>query len=107
MILVLWGTGAWFFLLASMLAGITRAGRVLATINFQLEFAPETRRPTYVALAALFGFPIIVVPLIGGWIADRWGYDPVFLSSGVFILIGMAMFVAFVREPRNEPREAM
>jgi MFS family permease len=90
------------FYLAAFLHGIMRGGNVLAAMNFPLEFAPETRRPSYLSLRFLFSMPFMVMPFIGGWIADRWGYDVVFMAASVFVVLGMLMYRFRVIDPRKE-----
>jgi MFS family permease len=90
------------FLTAAFLVGLLQGGIVLVTVNFALEFTPETRRPSYQSLRSLFAMPFIFMPLLGGWIADKVGYNAVFASAAAILVAGVALFAATVRDPRRE-----
>ena len=40
---------------------------------------------------AMSSWLIILYPVIGGWIATRWGYETVFALAAVVILIGAVL----------------
>ncbi len=99
---VITATSAHAFLAAVFLVGVLQGGVVLVAVNFALEFAPENRRPSYQSLRSLFSLPFIFMPLLGGWIADRVGYNTVFVVAGVILVAAVALFAATVQDPRRE-----
>ncbi|MBD3241277.1 MAG: MFS transporter [Chitinivibrionales bacterium] len=90
------------FLVAIGVAGVVKGGAVLVNINFPLEFVPENRRPSYMRLKALFSMPVIVAPFVGGWLADRYGYNLVFVLPGVLVVVGLVLFGVTITDPRRE-----
>ena len=86
-----------FLLLGLSLSGVQLAGFTLIT-----EFGPEERRPTYVALASVGYAPFAIgAPLVGGAIANAWGYPPVFVLTAVAGLAGAALIQFWVPDPRR------
>ncbi len=74
-------------------SGFVWAGYNLATFNFLLEMTPEETRPRYVAFQqSLVGLGMTAGAALGGLIAERWGYLPVFLTSAAGRLLASAVF---------------
>ncbi len=44
--------------------------------------------------------PLYFMPLLGGWLADRYGYQSVLLVGGVLLLIGLTQALTLC-EPRR------
>jgi MFS family permease len=86
---------------AVVLSGVAGAGMTVFGINFPLEFAPENRRPTYMALRSLCGAPFIVLPFVGGWIADTLGGATVFGIACFCIVAGLIVLALCVSDPRR------
>lgn len=94
------------FLAAIGIAGAVQGGAVLVQTNFPLEFVPENRRPSYMRLKFLFSMPLLVMPFIGGWLADRFGYDIVFVLASVLVGSGVVLFAVTISDPRREAQLA-
>lgn len=65
------------------------------------ELCREDERPTYVALASLFSSPFILAGTAGGWVADHFGYNPVFVFAGLCALAAAIWLAVVVQEPRS------
>ena len=76
------------FALVFLFLGIGDGSTMLGVLNYVLEIAPSADRTSYVGLTNTLAGMIILYPIIGGWIATRWGYEAVFALAAVVILIG-------------------
>jgi MFS family permease len=86
-----------FMLMNGALASMFVAGQ-----GITLEFGGPGNLPTYVALAnTLLSVPILVAPLLGGWLADTIGFGNLFVVALVFSLAGWAAMRFAVRDPRH------
>lgn len=80
-------------------SGFVWAGYNLATFNFLLEMTPEETRPRFVAFQqSLVGLGMTVGAALGGWIAEAWGYRPVFLISAAGRLLANGVFALSMAE---------
>jgi predicted MFS family arabinose efflux permease len=104
-LLALSAHGFWAYALVFALFGVNVAGANLAGLTFIAEFGPAVRRPTYVALASVAYAPFVIgAPLLGGVLADHWGYAPVFWLSGVAGLLALVAYQFWVPDPRKRAR---
>jgi MFS family permease len=86
-----------FFVLGLQISGTQLAGFTLIT-----QFGPETRRPTYVALASVAYAPFAIgAPLLGGVLANTWGYRPVFIITAVVGVLAALAFQFWVPDPKR------
>lgn len=91
-----------FVLMSAATATIWISGQGIA-----LEFGAQGNLPTYVALAnTLIAIPVLVAPLIGGWLADTIGYQGLFIAALVFSIAGWVAMRFGVRDPRHLAHEA-
>lgn len=80
-----------------------RATTHLANMGITMEFCSEDELPTFTALAGtLSGIPVLLAPLVGGWLADTAGFAALFVVGIAFFFVGWAMMRWGVREPRHE-----
>lgn len=70
------------------------------------EFCPEAERPTYIALTNMITAPFALAGIAGGWIANRFGYDAVFISAALLALAAAVWLKLRVEEPRNSVTQA-
>ena len=90
----------WFYL-AFVGLGASSAAEVLSGILIVFEFARPDDRPTYIGLVnTTLGLFSGLSPLIGGWMASRMGYAPLFATAFVLIIMAFVILRWAVREPR-------
>jgi MFS family permease len=65
------------------------------------EFCSEELRPTYIALTNMISSPFILSGILGGWLANRYGYNIIFLISGGVALLNLIWWLTMVKEPRE------
>ncbi len=86
-----------FFFLVFILAAFANTTFWTVGMAYTLDFGSEAERPTYVGMAnTLIAPSAILAPLIGGWIADNFGYTSTFLVasiSGVLTVLVLRFFV--------------
>jgi MFS family permease len=92
----------WHVVPVNLAGGFLWAGYDLANFNFLLILTPEDRRPRYSAVYQI----VVMVALaggaaLGGIIAQRWGYTPVFALSGIGRLCAALLFARFVHQPAS------
>jgi MFS family permease len=103
--LLLLNSGPWAFYVVFALLGFSNTGAILSDLTMSIEFGPDTERPTYLGLARSATAPaLLLAPLIGGWIAQTWGFPAMFGVSFGLAALGLAIMGLVVREPR--PRQA-
>jgi MFS family permease len=75
---------------------------MLSGLMIALEFCPAARRPTYIGLNnTVWGTASGLAPVIGGWLADRAGYLPLFAVALFCGGMGYVLLHWSVREPRH------
>jgi MFS family permease len=91
---------AWQVVIINGIAGILWTGYSLASFNLLLDLAPVEARAEANAL-----FQVVIVgsaaiaPIVGGHLADAFGYQPMFIVSAGLRLLGAAAFVWWVALP--------
>jgi len=79
------------------------AGMSVAGMGIVLEFCDTESIPTFTGLAnTLTAVPILVAPVLGGWLVDLAGYQTLFIVALVLSISGWAFMRWGVREPRHE-----
>lgn len=74
------GTG-WMFP-AYLLAGLANATAWPLALAMTLTYGSPAEQPTYIGLANTLVAPSsLLAPLIGGWLADAWGYQVAFVVA--------------------------
>lgn len=88
--------------------GLSISGVLLAGFTLITEFGPEERRPTYVALASVAYAPFVIgAPILGGFIANAWGYPPVFAVTALFATAAALLLRFWVPDPRMKPMKTI
>jgi len=92
------------FLLTFFLDGVYDAAINVSGLNILLELAPAAgERPTYVGLGRTAVAPAaFAAPLLAGVLADAAGFGWVFAVATAFSLVGLALLLVRVRDPRHE-----
>jgi MFS family permease len=83
-----------------LMAGIYLGGEFMMRYNFAIECSSESGRALYIGMMNAWLAPWYWMNILGGWIADRFGYDAVFLS-GAILAVGAIMLVLRTAEPRT------
>lgn len=88
---------------AVILAGLANTASWSVTMAMTLQFGSEDDRPTYVGMAnTLIAPATIAAPLLGGWLADAYGYPSTFLLASAAGLGAALVFHFLVRDPKKQ-----
>ncbi|MBA4376912.1 MAG: hypothetical protein C0401_12180 [Anaerolinea sp.] len=88
------------FVLVFILFGIAATAFWTIGLTISLEFGNELQRPTYVGMSnTLIAPSAILAPLLGGFLADSFGYPVTFIASAVFGLISIFTLILLVNDP--------
>jgi MFS family permease len=69
-----------------------------------LQFGDERQRPTYVGMSnTLIAPSAILAPLVGGLLADSFGYSITFITSAVIGLMSVIALATLVKDPAKKP----
>ncbi len=92
---------AWFYPIM-ILAGLANVAYWTIGMALTVEFGSEADRPVYIGMSnTLIAPATILAPILGGWIADVFGYQTTFAISALGGLVVTAMLIALVKEPRH------
>jgi len=83
-------------------SGLFLASLTIGYDNYLMDIAPEEQRPSYIGFSTAFTVPLTIAPMLYGWGADLFGYQPVFISA--FILVTATLYL-FLQLP--EPRDGL
>ncbi|RMF70377.1 MAG: MFS transporter [Calditrichaeota bacterium] len=85
------------------LAGMAYRAADMCARNYLLEITPDHLVPTCTALKSTLSSPTLLLPILGGFIANQAGYQMLFLVSAAVIAMGVLLsFTLF--EPRTAGR---
>lgn len=94
---------ALYYCLVFAIGGALTSGVALGLFNYQMEAAPEHRRPTYVSFQNTLMAPVfLILPLIGLVLDWTEAYRVVFAVAVLAAAVGAAA-VLTLREPRHAP----
>lgn len=96
-----YGPNALLFIAAFMLGAVATRGGFMGSTNYLLEIAPEERRPSYMAFMRVLQAPTVLMPLVGGTVAEWISFQAAFLLSGLAALATLALVLRL-----DEPRRA-
>jgi MFS family permease len=90
------------FAIVFVLFGISATAFWTIGLTISLEFGEESQRPTYVGMVNTLNSPgTIIAPLLGGLLADSFGYFTTFAASAVFGLIAVITLIKSVNDPQK------
>jgi MFS family permease len=90
------------FYIVSFLSGFFIASERVSNFGLILELCPKQDKTTYLSLANLIVAPLAVsIPLIGGYLIDRYSYLPVLSAAALSAVSGLAILIFSVREPKK------
>lgn len=88
------------YALIFILTGVGSTAFWTIGLTISLEFGNEAQRPTYVGMAnTLIAPSAILAPLLGGFLADTFGYPVTFVTSAIFGLVSTAALTFLVHDP--------
>jgi MFS family permease len=104
-LLALGAYGFWAYAIVFLLLGFNVAAVNLAGFTLITEYGPPERRPTYIALASVAYAPFVIgAPILGGILADRFGYTPVFVIAALAAVAATWAFQFWVPGPSRATR---
>ncbi len=85
-----------------LLAGVMISGLQISNFNIVFEFSPANLVPMYTAVSQVALSPLSgVIPILGGFIADKFGYLSDFWLAGVVGVISLTGMWISVRNPKK------
>lgn len=97
---------SWFFPIF-ILAGLTNVSIWTNGMTMATTFSDEKERPFYIGLAQTLTAPAtILAPLIGGWLADSFGFDLTFAISTILSAVMFLILWLIVKDPAKIPHRA-
>ncbi|MCF7740982.1 MAG: MFS transporter [Candidatus Marinimicrobia bacterium] len=103
-ILALFAKSLWLFMPVFLAIALTQSVIHVSRLAIIAELSKEKDRSTYVSLTNLVTSPFILFGLLGGWLADKLGYEAVFIISAGASMAAAIVWIFFVKEPRAENR---
>lgn len=93
---------AWLYGVFILLNAST-SGLMVANYSMTMTFAEPDELPTYIGLAnTLLAVPILLAPVVGGWIVDLAGYAALFWAALISGAAGWALMRWAVRNPEAQ-----
>ena len=91
----------WMYV-AFALAGIAASVLWSTVMAFTCDFGTLEERPYYIGLTNTLVAPAtLIAPLVGGWIADAFGFQVTFLTATVSGLLSIAVLLFALRDPAD------
>ncbi len=81
--------------------GINLGSELMTRYNISIEYGPVEQRSTYVGLMNTVLAPVYLAGLLGGWLANMFGYPAVFVVGASSSVVGIVLLWTRVREPRT------
>jgi MFS family permease len=96
---------SWFYGIFALMS-VSGSGLAVAGMSMVMDFGSHDDIPTIVALSStVLAVPVLVAPVLGGWLADAFGYRILFGTALVMALTGWATMRWAVKEPREVRRQ--
>jgi MFS family permease len=93
-----------FFFLVFILASMGNVTFWTIGMAYTLDFGTEGERPTYVGMAnTLIAPSAILAPLVGGWIADSFGYQATFITAAFCSALTVLVLRFLVPDLKKSP----
>jgi len=83
-----------------LILGAAMNGAWIGSTNFMLEIVGEKERPTYIGLLNTMSAPLILLPILGGWVVRVTSYQAVLVVAAISGALAVAA-CAWLREPRH------
>ena len=99
-------TDQYWFATVFLLYGIANATIWNTSLTFAMEYGNEQNRPTIVGMNNTFTAPsAILAPIIGGWLADSFGYGSTFIVSSILCILTVLILIFLVTDPPRKKYE--
>jgi MFS family permease len=86
-----------------LLAGVMISGLQISNFNIIFEFSPSHLVPMYTAVSQMALSPLSgIIPVLGGYIADKWGYFSDFWLAGGMGLVSLVGLLTTVKNPKKK-----
>ncbi len=103
LVVALFAPNATWFYGVFVLLNASTSGTFVSSLSILMDFTTPEELPTFAALAnTIFAIPILVAPVIGGWLVDTVGYQPLFVVALILTALGWVALHWLVREPRRD-----
>jgi MFS family permease len=97
----------WQIIPLNLLSGSLWAGYTLASFNLLLLLTPEDLRARYTAIYQLLvSLSLAIGAAIGSLLVTQWGFDAVFIASGLGRLLAAFLFARYVPAPSPAPEQS-
>lgn len=91
----------WFYPIF-ILTGLANVSIWTIGMTMTVDFGNESERPIYIGLSQTLTAPAtIIAPILGGFIVDSSGFNPIFIISVALSAIMISILVFLVKEPRT------
>ncbi len=91
-----------WLLLTFVLLGAYLSADWVSSMNIILEFCEPADRPTYIGLTnTMLALPVVLSPLLGGWLATLIGYPGLLMTAATVAACGTLLYLFWVVEPRQ------
>jgi len=88
-----------------MFVNLANAAFMISGMSMPMEFGPPEELPTITALiSTVLAIPILLAPILGGWLADAADYRTLFVAALALLVAGLALMRWGVRDPRHEAK---
>ena len=100
-LIALFVTHVYLYYFVFVLSAMTLSIMMISRLPIIAEMCSDDERPTYVALTNMITSPFFLAGILGGWAANRFGYEIVFIFSAIFAGAAAVWLITMVREPRS------
>lgn len=76
------------FVLLFFTEGVFLSGNRIGKTNYLLDIAPPKDRPTYISINGTFALPVMLFPLMGGFVLQHFSYSLLFGATLLLVLTG-------------------
>ncbi len=96
----------WFYPIF-ILTGLANVSIWTIGMTMTVDFGNESERPIYIGLSQTLTAPAtIIAPILGGFIVDSAGFNPIFTISIVLSTIMISVLIFLVKDPRKQSRSS-
>jgi MFS family permease len=89
-----------------LMSGIASSNLMFGYMNWIVAYAPTNQRPIYIGLSNTIAAVVsMIVPIIGGTIAQHLGYEALFMTSLVMALAAIVIMLRYVQNTKQNDYE--